>query len=93
MHEDLFDRSIDVQILRLRRKLESDRSAPRIIQTERGVGYAAILILVFCLWQAFVTCSAARWAGSGRGSAHGGIGGGFAKARVSSRSSHDGKIR
>ena len=27
---------------------------------------SAILILVFCLWQAFVTCSAARWAGSGR---------------------------
>jgi hypothetical protein len=47
----------------------------------------------FCLWQAFVSCSAARWAGSGRGSAHGGIGGGFAKARVSSRSSRDGKIR
>jgi DNA-binding response OmpR family regulator len=39
MHEDLFDRSIDVQILRLRRKLEADRSAPRIIRTERGVGY------------------------------------------------------
>jgi two-component system OmpR family response regulator len=39
MHEDVFDRSIDVQILRLRRKLESDASAPRVIQTERGVGY------------------------------------------------------
>ena len=39
VHEDLFDRSIDVQILRLRRKLEHDPSAPRIIQTERGVGY------------------------------------------------------
>jgi DNA-binding response OmpR family regulator len=39
MHEDVFDRSIDVQILRLRRKLERDASAPRIIQTERGVGY------------------------------------------------------
>jgi hypothetical protein len=47
----------------------------------------------FCLWQAFVTCSAARWAGSGRGSAHGGIGGGLAKARVGSRPSHNGKIR
>jgi two-component system, OmpR family, response regulator len=32
-HEDVFDRSIDVQILRLRRKLEADPSAPRIIQT------------------------------------------------------------
>src|SRR6266849_2962314 len=39
VHEDVFDRSIDVQILRLRRKLERDPSAPRVIQTERGVGY------------------------------------------------------
>ena len=39
VHEDVFDRSIDVQILRLRRKLEGDPSAPRVIQTERGVGY------------------------------------------------------
>jgi len=38
-HEDVFDRSIDVQILRLRRKLERDPSAPRVIRTERGVGY------------------------------------------------------
>jgi two-component system, OmpR family, response regulator len=39
VHEDVFDRSIDVQILRLRRKLETDPSAPRFIRTERGVGY------------------------------------------------------
>ena len=39
VHEDVFDRSIDVQVLRLRRKLEADSSAPRIIQTQRGVGY------------------------------------------------------
>jgi len=39
VHEDVFDRSIDVQILRLRRKLERDPSVPRVIQTERGVGY------------------------------------------------------
>jgi two-component system OmpR family response regulator len=38
VHEDVFDRSIDVQILRLRRKLEADPRAPRIIQTERGFG-------------------------------------------------------
>jgi len=38
-HEDIFDRSIDVQVLRLRQKLEIDPSAPRIIQTVRGVGY------------------------------------------------------
>ena len=39
MHEDIFDRSIDVQVLRLRRKLETDTSEPRVIRTERGVGY------------------------------------------------------
>jgi DNA-binding response OmpR family regulator len=43
IHEDVFDRSIDVQILRLRRKLATDPSAPRIIQTERGVGYVFTL--------------------------------------------------
>jgi two-component system, OmpR family, response regulator len=43
VHEDVFDRSIDVQILRLRRKLERDPSAPRVIQTERGVGYVFAL--------------------------------------------------
>jgi two-component system OmpR family response regulator len=39
VREDIFDRSIDVQVLRLRRKLEIDPNAPRIIETERGVGY------------------------------------------------------
>jgi len=39
VHEDIFDRSIDVQILRLRRKLETDVTTPRIIRTERGIGY------------------------------------------------------
>jgi two-component system, OmpR family, response regulator len=43
VHEDIFDRSIDVQIVRLRRKLETDPSAPRIIRTERGVGYVFTL--------------------------------------------------
>jgi two-component system OmpR family response regulator len=43
VHEDVFDRSIDVQILRLRRKLERDPSAPRMIQTERGIGYVFAL--------------------------------------------------
>jgi DNA-binding response OmpR family regulator len=43
VHEDIFDRSIDVQVLRLRRKLEIDPRAPRIIQTERGVGYVFAL--------------------------------------------------
>jgi two-component system, OmpR family, response regulator len=40
MHDqEVFDRSIDVQILRLRRKLEANPSRPRLIRTERGVGY------------------------------------------------------
>jgi two-component system OmpR family response regulator len=43
VHEDVFDRSIDVQILRLRRKLEIDPTVPRVIQTERGVGYVFAL--------------------------------------------------
>jgi two-component system OmpR family response regulator len=37
--EEVFDRSVDIQILRLRRKLESDPSNPRLIRTERGAGY------------------------------------------------------
>ena len=43
VNEDVFDRSIDVQILRLRRKLEGDPSQPRVIVTERGVGYVFAL--------------------------------------------------
>lgn len=39
IHEDVFDRSIDVQVLRLRRKLEADPGTPSIIRTERGIGY------------------------------------------------------
>ncbi|MEJ0092441.1 MAG: response regulator [Methylocella sp.] len=39
VHEDLFDRSIDVQVRRLRRKLEIDPRAPQVIRTERGIGY------------------------------------------------------
>jgi two-component system, OmpR family, response regulator len=43
LHDDIFDRSIDVQVLRLRRKLEADPRAPRVIKTERGVGYVFAL--------------------------------------------------
>jgi two-component system, OmpR family, response regulator len=43
IHEDVFDRSIDVQILRLRRKLEVDPTTSQIIRTERGVGYVFTL--------------------------------------------------
>jgi DNA-binding response OmpR family regulator len=36
---EVYDRSIDVQILRLRRKIEADPAQPRFIKTERGAGY------------------------------------------------------
>ncbi len=36
---EVYDRSIDVQILRLRRKIEVDPAHPQFIKTERGVGY------------------------------------------------------
>lgn len=39
LHEDILDRSIDVQVLRLRRKLAGRPDAPVLIRTERGVGY------------------------------------------------------
>lgn len=34
-----FDRSVDIQVSRLRRKLEADAKQPRIIKTVRGGGY------------------------------------------------------
>lgn len=37
--EEVFDRSIDVQILRLRRKIERDPRNPEFIKTQRGAGY------------------------------------------------------
>jgi DNA-binding response OmpR family regulator len=36
---EVYDRSIDIQVLRLRRKIEADPTQPRFIVTERGVGY------------------------------------------------------
>lgn len=39
MYDDVYDRSIDVQILRLRRKVETNPSEPQLIRTERGAGY------------------------------------------------------
>ena len=36
---EVYDRSIDLQILRLRRKIEADPAHPRFITTERGIGY------------------------------------------------------
>jgi DNA-binding response OmpR family regulator len=39
LYDDVYDRSIDVQILRLRRKIEANPAEPKIIKTERGAGY------------------------------------------------------
>jgi DNA-binding response OmpR family regulator len=39
LHDDIYDRSIDVQILRLRRKVEESPNQPKLIRTERGAGY------------------------------------------------------
>ena len=39
MHQDVFDRCIDTQIFRLRRKLECDPHKPNMIVTMRGIGY------------------------------------------------------
>lgn len=36
---EVYDRSIDVQVLRLRRKIEPDPAHPTYIRTERGIGY------------------------------------------------------
>ncbi|HTT10680.1 MAG TPA: response regulator [Burkholderiaceae bacterium] len=36
---EVYDRSIDVQILRLRRKIEADPARPKFIRTLRGLGY------------------------------------------------------
>ncbi|MBF0561398.1 MAG: response regulator transcription factor [Alphaproteobacteria bacterium] len=36
---DSFDRSIDIQIMRLRRKIETNPIRPSLIQTVRGIGY------------------------------------------------------
>src|SRR6266704_3236217 len=37
---EVYDRSIDVQVLRLRREIEADPAQPQYILTERGVGYS-----------------------------------------------------
>jgi DNA-binding response OmpR family regulator len=38
-NDEVYNRSVDVQIMRLRRKIESDPAEPRYIRTERGAGY------------------------------------------------------
>jgi two-component system, OmpR family, phosphate regulon response regulator OmpR len=40
--EDVQERSVDVQITRLRRKIEADPKMPRYLQTVRGAGYMLV---------------------------------------------------
>src|SRR6266404_5412577 len=37
--DDVYNRSVNTQIMRLRRKIETDSATPRYILTERGAGY------------------------------------------------------
>jgi len=41
---DPYDRSIDIRITRLRRKIEADANKPQILRTVRGVGYMYVPI-------------------------------------------------
>jgi two-component system, OmpR family, response regulator len=36
---EVYDRTVDVQVVRLRRKIEADPARPQLIVTERGAGY------------------------------------------------------
>ena len=38
-NDEVYNRAVDLQIMRLRRKIESDPAKPRYIRTERGNGY------------------------------------------------------
>jgi len=39
LETEVFDRTVDVLILRLRRKIESNPKTPEFIKTQRGLGY------------------------------------------------------
>src|SRR5207302_7983116 len=47
---EVYDRSIDVQVLRLRRKIEADPTEPQFILTERGAGYCfnCVVEVLYC---------------------------------------------
>ena len=40
VHKDVFDRSIDNQVSRLRKKIEADPRRPRLIKMHWGGGYS-----------------------------------------------------
>ncbi len=44
--DDAFDRSIDVRIARIRRKVEADPAKPQVIKTIRGAGYKYVSVAV-----------------------------------------------
>jgi two-component system OmpR family response regulator len=48
--DDVYDRSIDVQMLRLRRKIEVDPKQPALLRTERGMGYYFDAVSVEAIW-------------------------------------------
>ena len=39
---DVFDRSIDLRIMRLRRKIERNPDKPEVLKTVRNVGYVFV---------------------------------------------------
>jgi two-component system, OmpR family, response regulator len=38
-NDEVYDRSVDVQVGRLRKKIQPDAASPELIRTERGAGY------------------------------------------------------
>ncbi|WP_175743381.1 response regulator transcription factor [Burkholderia ambifaria] len=49
--DDVFDRAIDVQIWRLRKKIEKHPKQPELILTERGVGYYFAAENIETIWE------------------------------------------
>ena len=39
LHKEVYDRSVDVQGVRLRKKIQPDKDSVELIRTERGAGY------------------------------------------------------
>ena len=43
--DDVYNRTVNTQVMRLRRKLETDPAKPRYIRTERGAGYVFSVVV------------------------------------------------